>query len=344
MTKTLLYRMMGKHRILVAALVISGVLLLLSTNQISDKERMRKLLCAMHSDGHHLDDAEADELEREGNAFPPSIDKVNADIAELSAQHSGSFERRFPQAIVIGVRKCGTRALLEMLRMHPSIVAANPEIHFFDDNYSKGMQWYREQMPFSYADQITMEKTPAYFVTSEAPERISRMNSSIKLLAIVRDPTVRTISDYTQIKSHTSNKLRNFPRFEDKVLDHGEIDTSYQAIRTSMYANYVKSWQRHFSPSQLMFVDGAKLILDPLPEMKKVEQFLNLKSFFSKRNFVYNATKGFYCLKSTKLKCLGDKKGQSHPDVDPIVLKKLQKFFRPYNDRFFELIGQTFEW
>ncbi|KAL1486301.1 hypothetical protein MTO96_031448 [Rhipicephalus appendiculatus] len=52
-------------------------------------------------------------------------------------------ERRLPQAIIIGVKKGGTRAVLEYLRLHPQVRAAGPEPHFFDKNYHRGFGWYR---------------------------------------------------------------------------------------------------------------------------------------------------------------------------------------------------------
>ena len=51
--------------------------------------------------------------------------------------------KRLPQAIIIGVKKGGTRALLEFLRAHPNVKATGPEPHFFDKNYEKGFEWYR---------------------------------------------------------------------------------------------------------------------------------------------------------------------------------------------------------
>lgn len=39
--------------------------------------------------------------------------------------------QQLPKAIIIGVRKGGTRALLEMLNLHPAVVKASQEIHFF---------------------------------------------------------------------------------------------------------------------------------------------------------------------------------------------------------------------
>lgn len=78
------------------------------------------------------------------------------------------------QALVIGVRKCGTRALLEMLYLHPRIQKAAGEVHFFDrdENYWKGLEWYRKKMPHSFRGQITIEKSPSYFVTPEVRDEL----------------------------------------------------------------------------------------------------------------------------------------------------------------------------
>lgn len=51
--------------------------------------------------------------------------------------------KSLPHVIIIGVKKGGTRALLEFLRLHPNIRAPGPEPHFFDKNYDKGLDWYR---------------------------------------------------------------------------------------------------------------------------------------------------------------------------------------------------------
>ncbi|KAJ4445600.1 hypothetical protein ANN_12282 [Periplaneta americana] len=83
--------------------------------------------------------------------------------------HFPRTSRRLPQAIIVGVRKCGTRALLEMLALHPRVQKAAGEVHFFDrdDNYRRGLEWYRRKMPHSFRGQITIEKSPSYFVTPE---------------------------------------------------------------------------------------------------------------------------------------------------------------------------------
>ncbi|CAG9093830.1 unnamed protein product [Plutella xylostella] len=111
---------------------------------------------------------------------------------------SGAPRRRLPDALIIGVKKCGTRALLEFLRLHPDVRAAGSEVHFFDKFYHKGFEWYRQRMPATLEGQLTMEKTPSYWVTRSAPRRVHAMNPAVRLLAVVRDPVTRAVSDYTQ--------------------------------------------------------------------------------------------------------------------------------------------------
>jgi len=77
------------------------------------------------------DDAEADDV------IGVDVDhRHQDDVIETS-------EQRLPQAIIIGVKKGGTRALLEFLKAHPDVRAPNPEIHFFDRHYNNGLEWYR---------------------------------------------------------------------------------------------------------------------------------------------------------------------------------------------------------
>lgn len=103
----------------------------------------------------------------EDNKLNMIIDSKN--IIYANRVHFPRTSRRLPQAIIIGVRKCGTRALLEMLFLHPRVQKAAGEVHFFDrdENYYKGLDWYRKKMPHSFRGQITIEKSPSYFVTPE---------------------------------------------------------------------------------------------------------------------------------------------------------------------------------
>lgn len=68
--------------------------------------------------------------------------------------------QNLPQAIIIGVKKCGTRALLKFLSIHPSIAASSREIHYFDSpiNFPLGLNWYRYvKLILSFSFNFTMD-------------------------------------------------------------------------------------------------------------------------------------------------------------------------------------------
>ena len=76
--------------------------------------------------------------------------------------------------------------------------------------------------------QITLEKSPRYFLHPEAPARIKAMDPNIKLLLIVRDPVMRLISDYTQqIATKYTNKSFN----ELALLPNGEVNEQYVILK-----------------------------------------------------------------------------------------------------------------
>lgn len=258
--------------------------------------------------------------------------------------------KRLPQAIIIGSRKCGTRALLKFLELNPTIKAAHNEVHFFDkpQNYKLGFDWYRSQMPESYQHEVTIEKSPAYFVTQEVAERVKLMNSSIKLVLILRDPVTRLVSDFSQLIANriatsgeyeesdyniisdehyseyqaTNETFKSIvwekaeEEFENYVLrPDGGIDGQRKAIKTGMYPVYLERWLASFHIKQLHFVDGETLISNPYEELHKLELFLSLKPVIKHSDFVFNHKKGFFCIAYNNLEQQQDLIGNSGPNL-----------------------------
>ncbi|AWP18001.1 putative heparan sulfate glucosamine 3-O-sulfotransferase 3A1 [Scophthalmus maximus] len=205
----------------------------------------------------------------------------------------------------------------------------------------------RELMPKTLEGQITMEKTPSYFVTREAPARIAAMSRDTKLIVVVRDPVTRAISDYTQ----TLSKKPDIPSFESLTFKNrttGLIDTSWSAVQIGIYAKHLDNWLQYFPMDQILFVSGERLISDPAGELGRVQDFLGLKRIITDKHFYFNQTKGFPCLKkaegSSKPHCLGKTKGRTHPNIDPEVVQRLRDFYRPFNMKFYQMTGRFFGW
>lgn len=267
------------------------------------------------------------------------------DSNRLRAKHT---KRQLPQCLIIGARKAGTRALLTFLDLHPQIRVAKNEVHFFDDdeNYDMGLEWYRKKMPFAYPDQVTMEKTPAYFSCDYVPERVYKMNSTIRLLLVLRDPVERAISDYLQIHENKVKKNKPDPSFAEHTIDeNGMVDHSFNPLKRSIYYRQIVPWLDWFPREQFLFLNGENLVINPVEELRKVEDFLGLEHKIRSDNFYLNETRGFFCMRNeTGEKCLAPSKGRKHPDLDPMVSQKLRNFFRPFNKKFYDMAGQDFGW
>ncbi|XP_036848485.2 heparan sulfate glucosamine 3-O-sulfotransferase 4 isoform X3 [Manis javanica] len=79
-------------------------------------------------------------------------------------------EKKLPQALIIGVKKGGTRALLEAIRVHPDVRAVGVEPHFFDRNYEKGLEWYRNPCFLTFCLKTVYDQTFPVRVLSQAGE------------------------------------------------------------------------------------------------------------------------------------------------------------------------------
>ncbi|GAU98741.1 hypothetical protein RvY_09849 [Ramazzottius varieornatus] len=256
--------------------------------------------------------------------------------------------RQLPQAIIIGVKKGGTRALLEYIRMHPQVRAPGSEMHFFDRHYERGIDWYRNQMPLTSGSQITIEKTPSYFVTRDVPKRVYQMDKKMKLIIVVRDPITRAISDYTQARS----KGRSNRDFHEMAFysngTHRLLDTSWGALRIGLYSQHLDKWLKYFPLEQMLFVSGEELIHNPVGQMDKVQEFLGLTKLVGPQHFFFDSKKGFPCLKrpdaQMRPRCLGKSKGRQHPHIAPDVIAQLRDFYKKFNQRLYSIVGKDFHW
>lgn len=266
----------------------------------------------------------------------------------MSAEGNETCIKRLPQAIIVGVQKSGTTALLRFLSVHPQVAAClNPiETKYFSQFYGhKSLDWYRNLMPCSFANQVTIEKSPPYFYRRFCAERIRKMNQNTKIIIIVKDPIQRAISMYVMTKALSGKHMLPF---EDMVTlnQYREVDQNNIFINWSNYPKYMQAWLDNFNLSQILVVDGNNLERDPAQELNKVEDFLGIDTYFKNDKFHFSVTKGKYCLvnKNNKTKCLGPGKGRAHPDIRESVRSVLVKYFSALNQKFFAMINRQFDW
>ena len=202
-------------------------------------------------------------------------------------------------------------------------------------------------MPETLPHQMTIEKTPSYFITKEVPSRIFKMSNSTKLVLVVRDPVTRAVSDYTQMLSK-HGKSKSFQSSAFVRNDTNKINTSWIVLRIGLYVKHLENWLSVFPLKQIHFVHGENLVTNPGEEMRKVQNFLGLRTFITEDHFLMNKTRGFPCIKKTlsskRGHCLDESKGRKHPNLPETVLASLRRFYHPFNARFYRLTNINFHW
>lgn len=265
-----------------------------------------------------------------------------ANVSNRGRNHTDSYLKyREPNFLIIGAQKCGTSSLYHNLCQHPRIrPARKKEIHFFDDHYDKGLDWYKSYFPpvKPFKNIFTGEASPYYLFHPYAPNRISLSYPHIKLIILLRNPVDRAYSHY----HHNIRKNRENLSFEQAVakeskLMPSEIDQfsrqrDYKSqfhkhcsyLSRGVYIIQIKRWLQHFPKKQILFLKSEEFFKDPEATVCTVFSFLGarqvpMSTFAIKNNYRY-------------------------PPMNRTVRQNLLKYFKPHNDQLTKLLGPDFSW
>src|SRR5436309_7295516 len=79
--------------------------------------------------------------------------------------------RMLPGFLIVGAQRCGTTSLFDVLRQHPAVFGARmrrKELHFFDNEYRRGLGWYQAQFPLRASARLAARGTGVAPVAFEA--------------------------------------------------------------------------------------------------------------------------------------------------------------------------------
>ncbi len=272
-----------------------------------------------------------------------------------------SSMRVMPDFIIIGGQRCGTSSLYYYLtEQHGMISAATKEVHFFDDFYTRGLDWYRAQFPTTtykyYIENarrrcfITGEASPYYIFHPHAPRRIAQVLPHVKIIALLRDPIDRAYSQYwLEIKG----KYETLP-FEEAIKREPERiagerekmlhDENYHSfnyrrytyLTRGIYVDQLQYWMSYFPREQFLILKTEELNTNPASIMSLTLEFLGVPAAQIDTNKEYKKYK------------VPSKKGFRNKDEVPKMSTKLRsqlvEYFRPHNARLYEFLGRDFEW
>lgn len=176
--------------------------------------------------------------------------------------------------IGIGAQKSGTSWVYACLYEHPEVCAPIKEIHFFSrPRYAQGISWYESHFKKCDGRKICGEFSTSYLYSKEAPERIKAHYPEVKLIAIVRNPVKRAISQFRNaIKAGEIGKEALFSEYctQDKsVLGQG------------LYFEQLSRYIELFNKEQILVLVYEDSKKDPEAFIKRIYDFLGVDSAFT---------------------------------------------------------------
>jgi Sulfotransferase domain len=144
---------------------------------------------------------------------------------ETRKQESVTATGALPTFIHIGGQRCGTTWVHKCLAEHPQVFMAEPkELHFFNNQFDEGEDWYRAKFVPEDGQTAWGEATPAYINREEVPGRIKAMCPEARLIACLRHPIERAYSAY-KLKRHGDLNYETFEaaiEAEPDIMERGK--------------------------------------------------------------------------------------------------------------------------
>lgn len=116
----------------------------------------------------------------------------------MNVLHDHNQRPTIPDFMIVGAAKSGTTSLYQNLNSHPDVLMATPkEPLFFEDEYERGINYYRSRYFREYSGQSRVgEARVANLFLPFVPARIKQQLPDVKLIAILRNPVDRAYSHW----------------------------------------------------------------------------------------------------------------------------------------------------
>lgn len=262
---------------------------------------------------------------------------------QVSASVGPDADRPLPSFLIVGAMKSGTQTLYDYLCQHPDVRPASvPEVHFFDNNFSRGIDWYRSHFPLVSDDDagwITGETSPYYLFHPIAPRRAAAVIPAARIVVVLRNPVDRAYSHFHHERVLGRETTRSFEEALDterertsadwEALSSGQIETSeavrrYSYLARGDYAVQLERWLAVFPREQVAAIRAEDLYADPRPVMDRLFDFIGLRPFDGVVDRKLNA--------------------RTYGDLDARLRSRLNEHFREPVERLARLLGEGPWW
>ena len=229
-----------------------------------------------------------------GNARP-----LPARVARRSSRLT-KRARILPSFLIIGAQRAGTTSFFSNLCEHPQVARPiEKELHFFNYDYWRGVDWYRSFFPTTAAqrlarlagsDLVGAEATPYYLYHPAVPRRVAETIPDVKLVVLLRNPVNRAYSHYQKMRRMGFEWL-SFEKalaVEDKRLSGAEelliADPRYRNqhhrrhsyFARGIYVDQLARWHAYFPRNQFLVLMAEDFFTRPAEIYAQTLDFLGL--------------------------------------------------------------------
>lgn len=190
-----------------------------------------------------------------------------------------SAKGRLPNFLIIGAPRCGTTSLSSYLSDHPDVfIATQKEVHYFDYNYKRGVDWYRAQFDRVGEERLVGEASPRYMFDELAMQRMAALMPDIRLVAILREPVARAYSMYW-FRRGLLGEEQSFEDAIEEELQPGFVPKGRRwplLLETSTYLPALERVCRFYPRSSLLVLLLEDLRTDPEKTFGSLCEFLGV--------------------------------------------------------------------
>jgi len=167
--------------------------------------------------------------------------------------------KKGPDFIIIGAMKAGTSTLHQQFAQQAGVSMSRPkEPNFFsnDEQYARGIEWYRSLFAPEDDDDICGESSTHYTKLPTYPNTVPRMVQDlpdIKLIYVIRHPIDRLVSHY--IHAWTEKWI-------SEPIEKA-IGTYSPLITYGQYARQLQPYLEAYHANQIRVVFFERLVRDP---------------------------------------------------------------------------------
>ena len=186
--------------------------------------------------------------------------------------------------MIIGAAKSATTHLFLQLCRHPNVfdwrveqlhgIHKEPSFFSCDDNYAKGVDWYKRLYAGAGSDELCVDASTSYSRWPQVPDAAARMAQhapSAKIVYILRHPLERAYSHYIH---RYMRELYPGKTFSKTFEEHVQEDP--MCIDSSLYMRQIERYLDHYPRSSMHVLLTTDFKRNPLQSLRDICTFLEI--------------------------------------------------------------------